>query len=60
MRESVLDHSRHLKTAGRPEGRKEEARKGCLKRQDRIEMDFECDDGDDDEYAVVGKDSWTD
>ena len=46
--------------AGRQEGKKEEARKGCLQRQDRIERGFEYDDGDDDEYAVVGKDLRTD
>lgn len=59
VREFVLDHSRHLKMVGQ-EATKEEVHKGCLKRQDRIERDFEYDDGDDDEYAVVGKDWWTD
>lgn len=46
--------------AGIQEGKKEEVRKGCLQRQDRIERDFEYDDANDDEYAVVGKGSWTD
>jgi hypothetical protein len=57
-----LDHNRHLKrgVAGRQGVKKEEARKGCLQRQDRIERDFEYDDADGDEYAVVGKGSWTD
>lgn len=58
--ECVLDHNRHLRrvVAGRREGRKEEARRGCLQRQDRTERDFECGDGD--ECAVVGMDSWRD
>jgi hypothetical protein len=54
----ALYHNPHLKGVVGQEGKKEEEdRKDCLKRQDRIEMDFECDDGDDDEYAVAGKDS---
>lgn len=64
----VLDHKLHLKTTGvvvRQEVRKEVVHKDCLQWQDRIEMDFEYDDechdlDDDDEYAVVGNDSWTD
>jgi hypothetical protein len=54
-RECVLDHNRHLKRMGQEV--KKEVRKGCLKRQDRIERDFEYDG---DECAVAGKDSWTD
>jgi hypothetical protein len=53
-----LDHSLRLKrvVAGRPGEKKEEVRTGCLQRQGRIERDFEYDDGDDDECAVVGMD----
>ena len=59
MRGFVLDHNLHLKrvVAERQEEKKEVVRRGCLKKQDRIERDFEYDG--DDEYAV-GKDWWTD